>query len=59
MRIIRQMVLTVYEDGTTRMTERAMADRDEATGRFLPKKRKTRDDTPYFPGLEQYMESGR
>ena len=55
MRIIRQMVLTVYEDGTTRMTERAMADRDEATGRFLPKKRRKDDDTPFFPEFEPYM----
>ena len=58
MKIIRQMLLTVYEDGTTRMTERDMTERDNETGRFLPKKRKERNDTPYFPALNDYMERG-
>ena len=55
MRIIVQMVLTVYEDGTTKMTERALAERDDATGRFRRKTVPVRDDTPVFPQFEQYM----
>ena len=55
MKIIKQVVMTVYEDGRVKMTERALADRDEATGRFLPKKRRKDDDTPFFPEFEPYM----
>ena len=58
MKIIKQIVMTVYDDGSTKMTERGLSKRDKSTGRFIPNLREPRDDTPFFPELESYMQDG-
>lgn len=47
---IKQMVLTVYSDGTTRCTERKLTERDGKSGRFRGKV--VVDKTPMLPGME-------
>lgn len=51
MRIVKQMVLTVYADGSTKCTERAQADRG-SDGRYI-RKHKPEDLGPMLPGLEK------
>lgn len=49
MKIVKQMVLTVYADGSTKCTERGQADRG-SDGRFIGKKKP--EVGPYLPGME-------
>ena len=48
MKIIKQMVVTIYADGTTKCTERGLPQKDASNGRYISKKPKPQDNTPMF-----------
>lgn len=50
--IIKQMILTVYSDGSTKCTERTLPERDGKSGRYKKRDREIVDPTPYFEGFE-------
>lgn len=49
MKIIKQMVVTIYADGTTKCTERGLPQKDVSNGRYISNKPKPQDHTPIFP----------
>ena len=49
MKIIKQMVVTIYADGTTKCTERGLPQKDVSNGRYISKKPNPQDNTPVFP----------
>lgn len=55
MKVIKQTLVTVYDDGTVKTKEVAARLRDEATGRFVKAPAEVDDDTPVFPQFEKYM----
>lgn len=53
MKVVKQILVTVYDDGTVKTKDVAERLRDEVTGRFVKAQVKTEYDTPVFKEFEE------